>query len=265
MFARRIAHMFFCVAVCTAICAAQTGTAPQPQTGVSTNTSSSQPDSPLPSAPSPATARSASATNATAKDSEEGKQPKRILGIIPNYRAVSADTKVPPLSVKGKFVLATQDSFDYSAFLVAGVFTGISYGRNSYPELHQGASGFGRYYWRAFTDQAECNYFSEFLVPFATHEDPRYYTRFHGGFFSRTGYAVTRLFITRTDSGASTFNFSEIIGNGAGAGVSDLYYPSQERTWTKTGQKWASQVALDGIFNVLKEFWPNIRHSVFHR
>ena len=265
MFARRIAYVFFGVAVCAIICAAQTGAAQQPQTEASTNTSSSQADSPLPSAPSPATTGSASTANAKAHESEEGKQPKRILGIIPNYRAVSADTKVPPLSVKGKFVLAAQDSFDYSAFLVAGVFTGISYGRDSYPELHQGAAGFGRYYWRAFADQAVGNYFTEFLLPSALHEDPRYYTRFHGGFFSRTGYAVTRLFITRTDSGGSTFNFSEIIGNGAGAGVSNLYYPSQERTWTKTGQKWASQVALDGIFNVLKEFWPNIRHSVFHR
>jgi hypothetical protein len=60
-------------------------------------------------------------------------------------------------------------------------------------------------------------------------------------------------------------HFSEIAGNAAGAGVSDLYYPSQERTWTKTGQKWASQIALDGIAHVLKEFWPDIRHSVFRK
>ena len=53
--------------------------------------------------------------------------------------------------------------------------------------------------------------------------------------------------------------------NGAGAGISDLYYPSKERTWTKTGQKWATQVALDGIFNVMKEFWPDIRHHLLHQ
>jgi len=102
-------------------------------------------------------------------------------------------------------------------------------------------------------------------VPYATREDPRYYTLYHGGFIKRTGYAVSRLFITRTDSGGETFNFSEIVGNGAAAGISDLYYPRQERTWTKTGQKWATQVGLDGVFNVLKEFWPDIRHGVFRQ
>ncbi len=195
----------------------------------------------------------------------EGQQSKRILGVIPNYRAVSADKDVPPLSGKGKFVLATQDSFDYSSVLVAGFMAGIAQAKDSYPEFRQGAAGFGRYYWHSFADQAVGNYFTEFLVPAITHEDPRYYTRFHGGFFPRTAYAISRLFVTRTDSGGETFNFSEIIGNGAGAGVSDLYYPRSERTWTKTGQKWMTQVALDGFFNVLKEFWPDIRHSMLRK
>ncbi len=100
-------------------------------------------------------------------------------------------------------------------------------------------------------------------MPAATRQDPRYYTLGHGGFFRRTGYAVSRLLITKTDSGGSTFNFSEIVGNGAGAGVSDLYYPASERTWTKTGQKWLTQVAVDGVFNILKEFWPDIDRAVF--
>jgi hypothetical protein len=73
----------------------------------------------------------------------EGKQSERILGIIPNYRAVSADTTLPPLSVKGKFGLATRDSFDYSSVLVAGVMAEIAQARDSYPEFHQGAAGFG--------------------------------------------------------------------------------------------------------------------------
>jgi len=216
----------------------------------------------------PAGAPAASLPNAPAVQNNstgEGKQSKRILGVIPNYRAVSADTQLPPLSVKGKLVLATQDSFDYSSLLVAGVMAGMGQARNSYPEFHQGAAGFGRYYWHSFADQAVGNYFTEFIVPAATHEDPRYYTRFHGGFFPRTGYAISRLFITRTDSGGETFNFAEIVGNGAGAGISDLYYPQRERTWTKTGQKWGDQIALDGLFNFLKEFWPDIRHDVLRQ
>jgi hypothetical protein len=195
---------------------------------------------------------------------DDGKQSKRILGIFPNYRAVSANTQLPPLSLKNKFWLATQDSFDYSSFVTAGILSGVSQAKNSYPEFGSGGAAFGRYYWHAVADQAVGNYMTEAIVPALTREDPRYYTLGHGGFLKRTGYAVSRLLITRTDSGGRTFNVSEIVGNGAGAGISNTYYPSRERTWTKTGQKWLTQIALDGVFNVLKEFWPDINHAIFH-
>jgi hypothetical protein len=195
---------------------------------------------------------------------DEGKQSKRILGIFPNYRAVSVGTQLPPLSIPKKFWLATQDSFDYSSFVSAGILAGVSQANRSYPEFGQGAKGFGRYYWHAVADQAVGNYMTEAIVPSLTREDPRYYTLGRGGFFKRTGYAVSRLLITRTDSGGRTINISEIVGNGAGAGISDLYYPARERTWTKTGQKWITQIGLDGAFNILKEFWPDINHAIFH-
>lgn len=193
----------------------------------------------------------------------EGKQTKRILWVFPNYRAVSANVQLPRLSLKNKFWLATQDSFDYSAFVTAGMFAAAGQATKSYPEFGQGSKGYGRYYWHALADQALGNYMTEAIVPAVTHEDPRYYTLGHGNFLKRTGYAVSRLLVTRTDSGRRTMNISEIVGNGAGAGISDLYYPSRERTWTKTGQKWLTQIALDGVFNITKEFWPDINRFIF--
>lgn len=221
----------------------------------------SQPEQETKNNPQPAEAPQASADADPSKDASEGKQPKRILWIIPNYRAVSANTQLPPLSVKRKFWLATEDSFDYSSFALAGVVAGIGQARNSTPEFREDV--YLKYYWHSFVDQAVGNYFTEAIVPTVARQDPRYYTLGHGGFVRRTGYAVSRLLITRTDSGGSAFNFSEIVGNGAGAGVSNLYYPQQERTWTKTGQKWLLQVGIDGIFNIGKEFWPDINRVVF--
>ena len=206
---------------------------------------------PLPNAPLPASA--------------EGDQSKRILWVIPNYRAVSADVQLPPLSSKSKLVLATQDSFDYSSLVYAGFMAGIGQAGNSTPEFHQGGLGYSRYLWHSFADQAVGNYFTEFIMPTVTHEDPRYYTRFHGGVLRRTVYALDRLAVTRTDSGGSSINFSEIVGNGAGAGVGCLYYPRGDRTWTKVGQRWVTQISIDGISNVVKEFWPDIRHHVFRQ
>jgi hypothetical protein len=105
----------------------------------------------------------------------------------------------------------------------------------------------------------------EFFLPAALHQDPRYYTLGHGGFFKRTGYSFSRVLITRTDSGNNTFNASEIIGAGAASGISGLYYPSQERTWTKTGQRWLLNVSLDGATFIFKEFWPDINGAIFHQ
>jgi hypothetical protein len=229
--------------------------------------SGDQRDPSLPSAPGantkPQTTGASSADPGARPEDSEGKQSKRILWIIPNYRSVSADAQLPPLSLKGKFWLATQDSFDYSSFVVAGMLAGISQAKNSTPQFHQGAAGYSRYYWHSFADQALGNYLTEAIVPAATREDPRYYTRGRGGLFRRSGYAISRLLITRNDSGGRTFNFSEIVGNGAGSGISNLYYPAAERTWTKTQQKWLTQVALDGLFNIFKEFWPDIDHVIF--
>jgi hypothetical protein len=59
-------------------------------------------------------------------------------------------------------------------------------------------------------------------------------------------------------------NLSEIVGSGAGAEISDWYYRSRERTWTKIGQEWVTEIALDGVFNIVKEFWPDINRAVFH-
>jgi hypothetical protein len=197
-------------------------------------------------------------------DSDET-QSKRILWVIPNFRSVSASTKLSPLSTKQKFVLATQDSFDYSGFILAGMIAGYSQAVHSTPEFHQGAAGYGRYYWHSFVDETSGNYFTEAIVPTLAHQDPRYYTLGHGGFWRRSGYAVTRLLITRADSGNNTFNASEIAGNLMGAGLANLYYPAQERTFRKTAENWGTQVGVDGIADFLKEFWPDIRHTLFHQ
>jgi len=203
-------------------------------------------------------------TNPIHTDDQEGKQSKRILWIIPNYRAVSTNTYLPPLSFKEKFWLASEDTFDYSDFVFVGGLAGVSMAQKSEPSLGQGGAGYGRYYWRVFVDSSIENYMAEAFVPAVTKEDPRYYTLGKGGFIKRTGYAVSRLFITKTDAGNNTVNISELAGSGAAAGIGNLYYPAQSNPWVKTYQRWGTQVGLDGVFNILKEFWPDINHAVFH-
>jgi hypothetical protein len=198
-------------------------------------------------------------------DNSEGKQTKRMFWIIPNFAAVSADTVLPPLSVREKFVLASQDSVDYSSFVWAGMQAGQSMALKSYPELGHGAAGYSRYYWRAFADQASGSFFTEAIVPAVTHEDPRYYTLGHGGFFRRVGYALSRVVLTKTDSGGRSFNFSEILGNGMEAGLSNFYYPPQERGLRNTAVNWVAQLEAASLNNIIREFWPDIRHKLLRQ
>ena len=192
------------------------------------------------------------------------KQTKRVLGIVPNFSSVSADTKLPPQTAKQKLTLATKNSFDYSSFLIAGIQAGISMNGKSYPEFHQGVAGYGRYYWHTLADTADENFMVGGVGPIVFHQDNRFYTMGHGGFRKRTWYAVTRVLVTRRDNGNSTFNFSEIIGSGAASGISTLYYPKQYQTWTKVGQKWLTSDLIDCFNFFWKEYWPDVNKRVFH-
>jgi hypothetical protein len=199
------------------------------------------------------------------EDNSEGKQTSRILWVVPNFAAVSANTQLPPLTVRGKFKLGTEDSVDYSAFVWAGIVAGQSMALKSYPELGTGAAGYGRYYWRAFADQVSGTFFTEAIVPSVTHEDPRYYTLGHGGFFHRTAYALSRVVITKTDSGGKSFNYSEVVGNALEAGLSNAYYPAEERGFRKTAENWGTQLEAAALNNIAKEFWPDIRRHLLRQ
>lgn len=188
-----------------------------------------------------------------------------MFWVVPNFAAVSADTVLPPLSARNKYALAMRDSVDYSSFVWAGLLAGQSMALKSDPELHQGLKGYSRYYWRAFADQASGAFFTEAIVPALTHEDPRYYTRGHGGFFRRTFYAVSRVVVTKADCGGARFNASEVVGNGLEAGLSNLYYPPEERSFSNTAKNWGTQLESAALNNIIREFWPDIRRKVFRQ
>jgi hypothetical protein len=125
-------------------------------------------------------------------------------------------------------------------------------------------AGYGRYLWHSAVDQTTENYFVEFVFPVLTREDSRYYTLGHGGFIKRSGYAVSRAVVTRSDSGKSVFNVSEVAGAGVSAGLANLYYPARERSFSNTGTSWGLDVGIDAFTFVLKEFWPDVNHKFFH-
>jgi hypothetical protein len=188
-----------------------------------------------------------------------------MFWIIPNFAAVSADAKVPPLTTREKYALALKGTVDYSSFAWAGMLAGQNMAFRRYPELRNGTAGYSRYYWRAFVDQASESFFTVALVPGVTHEDPRYFTLGHGGFFRRVGYALSRVVVTKMDSGGTGFNYAEIVGSGMEAGLSNAYYPPQERGLHNTAVNWAAQLEAAVLNNIVKEFWPDINRKMLRQ
>jgi hypothetical protein len=113
------------------------------------------------------------------------KQPKRILGLMPNYRAVSVGEVPPPPTAKEAFMIATHNSFDDSAFVFTGLTSLIAEGDDAHPQLGNGVPGFWAYSWRGFVDKTDGNYWVIFALPTLFHEDERYYAMGTGSFWKR--------------------------------------------------------------------------------
>jgi len=198
---------------------------------------------------------------------ESKQQPKRILGVMPNFRAVSAGAIPPPPTPKQAFVIATKNSFDYSSFIFVGITSLLAEGSNAHPKLGKGLPGYGRYYWRGLLDKTDGNYLVIFALPTVLHEDERYYARGegNGNFFGRGIYAATRILITPDYHGHNTFNASEIFGRAMAQGVSISYYPKSDRTVGALAVKFGWAMGRDALTNVFREYWPDIATHVLHR
>lgn len=225
------------------------------------------------SSPNPPPAESSTAEPSKASKAATGqseiplskRQPKRILGMMPNYRAVSAGAIPPPPKPKEAFKIATQNSFDYSSFIFVGITSALAFGTEAHPQLGQGMAGYGRYYWRGFVDKADGNYLVIFAFPTLFHEDERYYAMGEGGFWKRAIYSASRILITPDYHGHNTVNLAELLGRGVSQGASAFYYPTQDRTVGKIVAKYAYALGRDALTNVFREFWPDIATHVLHR
>ncbi len=195
----------------------------------------------------------------------EKQQPKRILGVMPNFRAVSAGAIPPPPTAKQAFKIATENSFDYSSFIFVGITSALAEWTDAHPQLGQGLPGYGRYYWRGFADKTDGNYWVIFALPTVFHQDERYYAMGKGTILKRGFYAASRIAVTPDYHGHNSFNISELLGRGIAQGISIAYYPSGSRTASALAAKYAYAIGRDALTNVFREFWPDIATHVLHR
>jgi len=189
---------------------------------------------------------------------------KRIFGVLPNYRTADGSAPFMPITTRHKFYIAAKDSFDYPVYLTAAAFAGFYQLENQNPSFGQGVEGYAKRFASSYGDQAIGNLMTEAIFPSLLHEDPRYFRlgSSGGSTWQRTRYAITRVFVVRTDKGGWMFNFSEWLGNGTTVALSNLYYPADTRNVSDNVQKLGIQVGTDAFSQVLKEFWPDIKRKI---
>ena len=71
--------------------------------------------------------------------------------------------------------------------------------------------------------------------------------------------------ITRSDKGHEVFNGSKILGGAASQALSDLYVPGERQGLHPVIDRVVFNLIRDAGFNLVHEFWPDVRRKFLHR
>jgi hypothetical protein len=163
-----------------------------------------------------------------AEDQMHFEETQRVLGVFPNFY-VSYVPNATPFSAGQKFRLALRTSVDPISIAIPGVIAGVEQWQNGFSGYGQGAAGYAKRFGASSADSAISIMITDAILPSILRQDPRYFYRGTGSIHSRALYAVATAFICKGDNGHWQPNYSNVIGNLATAGISNLYYPSTNR------------------------------------
>jgi len=222
---------------------------------------------------------SSSSSGSTGKVS--GTSNDRLFYTLPNFLTLETTKQLPPLTTKEKFKVVALGTFDPIQYPWWALLSAIAQADNSEPQFGQGWLAYAKRYGTTAGDSTVENFMVGAVFPSILHQDPRFYQSGKGSIPRRTWYAATRILVTRSDSGHTQFNYSEVFGAAFAAAVSDYtYHPgstyvrtasnphmfvASDRTLSNTAGVWATQVGLDTITYVVKEFWPDVHRKLSHK
>ncbi len=171
-----------------------------------------------------------------AEEQMKSEEKQRVLGVFPNFYT-SYIWHAAPLTARQKFRLALRTSIDPTAFVITGVVAGIEQWQNYFSGYGQGSQGYAKRYGAAYSDAFISTMIGGAFLPSVLHQDPRYFYKGTGSIASRALYAISTVAICRGDNGRWQPNYSNVLGNLASAGISNLYYPSTNQN--------SAQVTID--------------------
>lgn len=167
-----------------------------------------------------------------------------------------------PLDTKQKLELFADKSIAPSRILSSAAGAGIHQALDSLPAYGQGMSGYGKRLGSSMATAASTDFFGTFLFASMMHRDPRYFVSMHGGTWRRIGYSVSRLVITRTDSGTEGANLPGLLGPLFAESLANSYLPVKEQTAGRTFSRYGIRLGFTAGSNIVKEYWPTIFRSL---
>jgi len=189
-----------------------------------------------------------------AEEQLKDEEKQRVFGVLPNFY-VSYDPDAAPLNTRQKFKLAWRMTIDPSSFVIAGIVAGVQQSQNSFSGYGQGAQGYAKRYGASLADFVSGTFISGAILPSVLKQDPRYFYKGTGSKKSRVLYALANAVICKGDNRHWQPNYSSVLGSFAAGGISNLYYPAENRNGIGlTLENGAIGVAATAGANVLQEF-----------
>jgi hypothetical protein len=227
-------------------------------------------------APSPANSNVAQTQPSPPQDQKQTAQhsptattgsPGHIFWVVPAYK-VDYQHGFKPLTTKEKFQEWAQGAYDPLGFGVLG-FEAATLEHSStdgFCGYGPGWAGYGKCFGSLELDANVSSFIGDFALTSLLHQDPRYFRLGRGSLGGRLWYAVSRVFVTYNDSGRTVFYTSALSGTAIAAGISNLYYPRQDRGVGHSMSRVAIDLGNTALYNAAAEFWPDIHrklHSIF--
>jgi Carboxypeptidase regulatory-like domain len=178
---------------------------------------------------------------------------QRVLGVVPNFY-VSYIPNAVPLAAKQKFELAWRATIDPVTFGLAAVGAGVQQAQDVFPGYGQGAQGYAKRFGAAYADNATSTFIGSAILPSLLKQDPRYFYKGTGSVGSRILYAIANAVICKGDNQRWQPNYSAILGGLASGGISNLYYPQQDRGAALVFENTAIGTGETAILNIFQEF-----------
>jgi hypothetical protein len=179
---------------------------------------------------------------------------QRVLGVLPNFY-VSYVPDAVPLTSKQKYKLAWKTVVDPFTLVFVGGAAGVEQAQNHFNEYGQGVEGYGKRFGAGYADTVTGTFIGNAVLASLLKQDPRYFYKGRGSTASRMLYAIANSVICKGDNRRWQANYSAILGSLAAGGISNIYYPANDRNGAElTFENAGIGIGESAVMNLFQEF-----------